>query len=297
VDVRASRGAPTHRLGTRQHVTMATTMVTVTVPDGVYAGNEFMLEFDGQQLTVTCPDGCGPGDAINLEVPAGDGGGGDGAPQMVEITVPEGCFAGMEFTVEFEGRQFNITTPDGCGPGDAIQIEVPPADDTTGGPPPPPAPPPPLPPPPPPPPVHGPGSSGSFRGGPASSGGGGGGLSLAEQLEQKAKIRANKGANFMDGGKRQTAAGMAEWNTEAGTLFEMNPSEGAGRQAGDFTIGQLVQVTRSNGQWTYGKVMDYDDMGDTYSVMTRAGPKHFVEREALSDDIVVNPSDGSCAQQ
>ena len=45
------------------------------------------------------------------------------------------------------------------------------------------------------------------------------------------------------------------------------------------------------------QIMDYDDMGDTYSVMTRAGPKHFVEREAISDDIVVNPSDGSCAQQ
>ena len=37
--------------------------------------------------------------------------------------------------------------------------------------------------------------------------------------------------------------------------------------------------------------------GDMYSVMTRAGPKHFVAREDISDDIVVNPSDGSCAQQ
>jgi hypothetical protein len=57
------------------------------------------------------------------------------------------------------------------------------------------------------------------------------------------------------------------------------------------------QVTRTDGSWTYGKVMDYDVNGDTYSVMTRAGPKHMVEREAITDDIVVNPSDGSCAQQ
>ena len=97
---------------------------------------------------------------------------------------------------------------------------------------------------------------------------------------------------------------------------------------GDFHVGQLVQVTRSDGSWTYarlrpkhleparkphaasallnatrhyarryGKIMAYDDGGDTYSVMTRAGAKHFVERADLTDDVVVNPSDGSCAQQ
>ena len=58
-----------------------------------------------------------------------------------------------------------------------------------------------------------------------------------------------------------------------------------------------AQVTRSDGSWTYGKVMGYDEGGNTYSVMTRAGPKHFVERDDITDDIVVNPSDGSCAQQ
>ena len=58
-----------------------------------------------------------------------------------------------------------------------------------------------------------------------------------------------------------------------------------------------VQVTRPDGSWTYGKIMEYDSSGDTYSVMTRAGAKHFVERSELTDDIVVNPSDGSCAQQ
>ena len=37
-----------------------------------------------------------------------------------------------------------------------------------------------------------------------------------------------------------------------------------------------IQVTRSDGSWTYGKIMEYDDLGDNYSVMTRAGPKHMV---------------------
>ena len=222
---------------------MATTTVTVNVPEGVYAGDEFMLEFEGQQLSVTCPDGCQPGDAINLEIPAGDGGAPDGgAPQVVEITVPDGCFPGMEFTVDFNGQQFNIAVPDGVGPGEAIQVEVPHDDGAGAGgappaPPPPPGmpPPPPMPPPPmpPPPPI-------STRGSSVSSSATPPGMSLAEQLEAKAKHRANKGVRI--DGKHQTAAGDATWNTNAGSLFEMNASEGSGRQAGDFHIGQLVQV-------------------------------------------------------
>ena len=70
-----------------------TTMVTVNVPDGIFAGEEFLLEYEGQQLTVTCPDGCGPGSEINLEIPIPEGGAGPsegGPPQMVEISIPDG---------------------------------------------------------------------------------------------------------------------------------------------------------------------------------------------------------------
>ena len=31
--------------------------------------------------------------------------------------------------------------------------------------------------------------------------------------------------------------------------------------------------------------------------MTRLGPKYMVERDTITDDIVVNPSSGECAQQ
>ena len=98
------------------------TEVTVTVPDGVYEGDEFVLEYDGVQLTVVCPDGCFPGDAINLQVPAA---GADDAQPSATIVVPDGCWPGDEFTVEFEGRTFNIGVPDGCGPGDELTVDVP----------------------------------------------------------------------------------------------------------------------------------------------------------------------------
>ena len=99
----------------------------------------------------------------------------------------------------------------------------------------------------------------------------------------------------------------------------MGPDQGYGRAAGDFHIGQLVQVMRSNGSWTYGKMMDstypyrlyitpnlyipsgkmmdYDPGGDTYSVMTKAGAKHFVERDDITAETLENPGTGGCAQQ
>jgi hypothetical protein len=103
------------------------TEVTFTVPDGVYAGDEFMLEYNGTELMVLCPDGCGPGDAISLqldlpqplEAESGDG------PSQVTIVVPAGCYAGDEFTVEFNGQSFNICVPHGCYPGDELTVDVP----------------------------------------------------------------------------------------------------------------------------------------------------------------------------
>ena len=32
----------------------------------------------------------------------------------------------------------------------------------------------------------------------------------------------------------------------------------------------VCQVNRSDGSWTYGKIMEYDGMGDTYTVSQRA---------------------------
>ena len=54
----------------------ATTTVMVTVPDGVYENQEFVIEYEGQQLTVCCPAGCGPGVDLHLEVPASTAGAG-----------------------------------------------------------------------------------------------------------------------------------------------------------------------------------------------------------------------------
>ena len=273
---------------------LMTTVVSVTVPDGVYEGNEFVLEYEGQQLTVTCPGGCGPGSDIDLEVPVGKGSGsGDPTgsptsvlPNLVDVTVPDGCFEGMEFTVEYDGQSFNIVVPAGVNPGEAITIEVP-APEVAASPmkslktpPKPPSerkPPKPkenAPPPYDPPPVR-------------------------EKCSAKKYLSGMDIPSFKGPRKGVTANSVnanAKWMS-AGDLFSAIPTEGLGREAGEFYIGQVVQVTRTNGKWTYGKIMDYDPTGDNYTVMTKAGPKYMVDRDDITDDVYINPADGSCAQQ
>jgi len=226
-----------------------TTEVTVAVPDGIYEGDEFTLEYEGTQLTVVCPDGCGPGDEINLSIdlpPAEDA----PAAQQVNIVIPDGCYPGDEFTVEFDGRAFNIGVPDGCEPGMELTVDVPPAEEEAPAP------------------------------APAPS---------------RDKYRNMDIPPYRKGGSSASKRNT-DW-AQSSSLFSMGPPDGFGNPVGDFHVGQLVQVTRSDGSWTYGKVMDHESEGNTYSIMTRAGAKHFVERDCLTDDIVVNPSDGSCAQQ
>ena len=49
----------------------------------------------------------------------------------------------------------------------------------------------------------------------------------------------------------------AKWNTVAGDLFSALPSEGFGKEAGDFAIGQLVQV-RDCAQITYRLISEIE---------------------------------------
>ncbi len=47
------------------------------------------------------------------------------AMQQVQVVVPQGVVAGMQFLVAVNGRQYNITCPAGVGPGHAIIVSVP----------------------------------------------------------------------------------------------------------------------------------------------------------------------------
>ena len=309
--------------------------VEVCVPDGVSAGQEFDIELDGMQFTVSCPSGCGPGDAIVIEVdsPAGPSA---GAPQQVEITIPDGCFPGDQFSVQLGDHTFDVAVPDGCLPGQALLIAVPDDGGETGA-------------------AdnnaetrdadlarqlqeENPGtwacaactflnseprtvcdvcgtarSTGNAEDDPATR--------SAQEQEDAELARRLQGAELREssnvsnvtggggfGGGGGTGLGGGGYSGSSSTaappeqptsLFatSVGTDDGTfGKACGDFHVGQLVQVTRSDGSWTYGKVISYDEGGDNYSVMTKAGPKHFVERDDITAETLVNPH-GGCAQQ
>ena len=279
-----------------------TTMVTVTVPDGVYEGQEFELEYEGQRLTVCCPDGCGPGSDIDLEVPTATGAdaGGAAAPLLVDVVVPDGCYPGMEFTIEYEGQAFNINVPDGMTPGEMLTVEVPPLPGFPGPskspavrktPPKPPAMAPPKP-------KMQMADIPAFRGAPGGGGGGGGSTrSKPSSSKYLAGLDIPSFKGPLKGVTENSVNAHAKWNQSAALdLFDMMPDAGYGRAAGDFQIGQLVQTLRSNGKYTYGKIMDYDPAGDNYTVMTKAGPKYFVEKDDITPEVVWNPQGGFARQ-
>lgn len=102
-------------------------MMQIQVPDGVYQGDPMSVSAGNQEFTITVPDGVGPGDMLEVDLPVEEEGAGssEAPPSSVEVVIPDGCFPGMEFTVQFDGREFNIAVPDGCEPGMALNVEVP----------------------------------------------------------------------------------------------------------------------------------------------------------------------------
>ena len=104
--------------------------VTLTVPDGVFAGMEMAVEWDGVTYNIAVPDGVGPGQQITVELPSASG-----APPAtagmtpVTLTIPDGLSPGMDMAVEWGGVSYSIVVPDGVGPGQEITVELPSLDE------------------------------------------------------------------------------------------------------------------------------------------------------------------------
>ena len=257
--------------------------VEVCVPADVLPGQEFMIEYEGLQLSVECPDGCAPGDPITIEIDVPS----DSQPQQVEIIIPDGCYPGMEFSVEHGGRSFNVAVPEGCQPGDALAVDVP-NDDSSG-----------------------PSTDCSHQAASEEPGGAGEwscpactylnaatrrscemcgtprelsdpneadeyersvqeqrDADLAKRLQSEEVRDSADTANIAGSGSAwcsSTAGASSSWSSSAGetpasgwsesqsqSLFtrSVGTDDGTfGNPAGDFYVGQLVQVTRSDGSW------------------------------------------------
>lgn len=213
---------------------MATTAVTLTVPDGVVSGEEFAVEWGGLSYNIAVPYGVGPGQDLQIELPALEESLRDEVPPAtpgmtsVTIVVPDGLLPGQEFAVEWGGLSYNIAVPDGALGGQDLQIELPVLDESAR-------------------------SGGSYREEPAPAlapassatdglfGGGGGALDLMG-------LGLDLDAVMQDAIEGEVAV-VAE--------FE------AWKPAGEHYIGKAIKVQRSNGDWSNATVVEYDEVMET----------------------------------
>jgi hypothetical protein len=104
----------------------ATMLISVVIPEGLFAGDSMSFAFGVDEFAIVVPPGMHGGEAMEVEIPdIPEHAASSSSPSTVIVTVPAGCYMGDEFTVEFDSRTFSIGVPDGCGPGDEIEVAVP----------------------------------------------------------------------------------------------------------------------------------------------------------------------------
>jgi len=124
-------------------------IVEILIPPDCHAGDSFIVEVDDAEFEMVVPDGCGPGERIYMDMLEGAGHTPENLTkkqkrssrsasgvrkvqkehegprhEVVEITIPEDCYAGDVFTVEVKGKELEMTVPDGCQPGDALLMDL-----------------------------------------------------------------------------------------------------------------------------------------------------------------------------
>ena len=245
--------------------------VTLTVPDGVFAGMDMAVEWDGVTYNIAVPEGVGPGQEITVELPSAGG-----APPAtagmtpVTLTVPDGLYAGMDMAVEWGGVSYNIAVPEGVGPGQEITVELPsldepPADTVMSGA------------------QHEPAPTGA----PALPDPGpddaiemlGRRVELAG-LVAKAVLNGRKGCVIEYDDRLSRPVVMIDclepevavayenliWLPDEDEAEERTEEPPEALPAGLYFQGDRVNVTRSNGDVTFGIIVEYDEGFETYTV-------------------------------
>ena len=115
-------------------------LLQVCVPDGLQSGDTFTCEAEGQAFEISVPEGCCGGQVLEVDLPVvqetlSTPEVQESSPGMtlVEIVVPDGCYPGMEFSVQWGENEFTLAVPEGCEPGQPISVELPVIEDPPSG--------------------------------------------------------------------------------------------------------------------------------------------------------------------
>ena len=95
----------------------------IIVPAGVSQGETFQVHVGATDFDVVVPDGCGEGMKLELELPSIED---TNTQAMIEVEVPDGCFAGDEIMVETpDGGTVAVVVPEGSSPGTLLSVALP----------------------------------------------------------------------------------------------------------------------------------------------------------------------------
>lgn len=114
-------------------------LLTVAVPEGLGPGDTMLVTApNGQEFELCVPEGCFAGASMEVDLPVDAttpptdeafSGRSRSSSVTVEVVVPDGCFEGTEFPVDWGGQEYNLTVPEGLGPGELLQVELPALED------------------------------------------------------------------------------------------------------------------------------------------------------------------------
>ena len=95
-------------------------LIETCVPDGLRAGDEFICEVESRTFHVCVPEGSAGGSMIQVDLPTEEE-----LDTLVEVVVPNGCWPGDWFQVQYDGMDFEIAVPEMSAPGDVVKVQLP----------------------------------------------------------------------------------------------------------------------------------------------------------------------------
>lgn len=228
-------------------------LLNVCVPDGLLSGDTFTCEAEGQSFDISVPEGCCGGQVLEVDLPVVQETLSTPAVSpgmtLVEIIVPDECYSGMEFAVQWGENEFTLNVPEGCEPGQLISVELPVLED---------------------PPVGMPRSrrSSAYN------------AEAQQAFEEQAALQQEQEALEQQRALEQLQQLAV---TPAQAQLDVRGGRIALPSGGKYFTGQVLEVMRSDGSWSNAKIVDWESGGDTYTVtLEESGmTKYFVESDEL----------------
>ncbi|CAJ1424300.1 unnamed protein product [Effrenium voratum] len=96
----------------------------VVIPPFLKPGDMFLAQLNEKDYEIPVPDHCQGGDVIEVDIAGlSQSSSAHGSKNMFEVDIPETLSAGDAFTIQVDGKEFEILVPEGYEGGDQLAVE------------------------------------------------------------------------------------------------------------------------------------------------------------------------------